>query len=133
MSDPFVSHVFPVLGNIAQGFAHFLVSFWPTITVSGLTLAALSYVFDWADPDADGPIYGIWILLSVVPLFLFIAIPIFAFMATAETLDYLRKKIEHRRIYGLPPKVVQEKIPAIDPFLVKATEEVDNLLQESSL
>jgi len=133
MSDPIVSHVFPVLGGIGNTVAQFIVAFWPTITVSGLTLAALSYVFNWVDPDADGPIYGIWIMLSVVPLFLFIAIPIFAFIVTAETLDYLRKKIERRRIYGPPPKVVQEKIPAIDPFLVKATEEVDNLLQESSL
>jgi hypothetical protein len=132
MSDPIVSHVFPVISGIAKSFAEFLVTFWPTITVSGLTIAAISYVFDWVDPD-DGAIYGIWIMLSVVPLFLFIAIPIFAFMAIAETLDYFRREVKIRRIYGPPPKVVQEKILAPDPYLVKATEEVDTLLQESSL
>ncbi len=45
MSDPIVAHIFPVISSIVTNIASFIVAFWPTITILGLTFVTVAYIY----------------------------------------------------------------------------------------
>ncbi len=133
MSDPIVAHVFPMIGPFLKNVAEGLFIYWPTISIIGLGIAAMAYVFDWVDPEDDGSIYGIWIMISLMPPVLIFGIPILLIVGAGYILSHLRQLARRLHTRTTIRAHIQHIVSESDPFLIKANEEVDTLLKESSL